>query len=1031
MGNWETVLEMQKAYNEGWTIGSAEKENERFLNSIEGKINVLKENLKQLVTNVISSDFAKSILDIGISLTNGLAGFSNFINDIGASVPTAIGLITSLVQVIRSLGSDGKAMPNLASGLVSGFKNAKGFIEGFNKTTNQTSISLKNVDSSAKAVKKGITASGTSFKVASTSATTLTSNVKKLKDGNVKLVTSTEKVNTKLRATSTSVKSTTSSMGGLVKSLKNSAVGQSIMTAGLGLLNGALISLGAYAISGVISWLDKLIRKYEIASEKSREKIDVARGEAQSLESTKKSLESIADEYDKLASKTNKSSEELARFNELKNEIAEIMPELVIGYDENNDPILKMNGSAKELIGTLDTAIEKQKNLIQNEQIELGKSALGELNKRGISGATYEADNNKWAVYVGKIDTAQNKVLKSLDKLGTQSEEKYRQQLSKTKQFWEDYGNTILQGASEVDTAHAKIETSMNEVRTGINQQLEKNFNVKDTFKNLSNETASEMKNFSQTLVSSLDFSGLNDANVSTFVRNVEKALADGKIDDSLQKYIKAREELERTGQYEEYEKTMSKLTPQLAKTLGLNEEMIQSMTGVPPVLKTAQSELDKYLMTFGKREMMASFDIDTQNLVSKFDTISTTLEDLLNETNMVTIDGKFQLDPELEFSKDLPTEVQKLISAFKSSDGYISQEEVNILIEVMSALKLGKTEEGKELLDEAQAKIDEQLGDKTVKVNDIDVTADINFSTDLEKALEAFGEDKSTKLLVEVVGAEKAELYGKIIEKLQTTPELKNKLILENQEALSSMKTYEEVVQWLQQNPDIVAKYQVQGIEELEKVKETQEELDGKETTSTHTVKEEGSEEAKEKVDKLNETIESTDGKTVEVSADESNVLETIEDIETLIQLSAKVEDGKYKLEIDATTEQAVSALGELENALKNLSNLMTSTTLSTKVSIETAQGAKNLSGLITRIEQAKNAIKSLKSTNVNVNTAQSAKNLSGLIARVKQYTSAINSVLSKNININTAQSAKNVTGLIKKITEYNDKTKTVINSL
>lgn len=26
MGNWETVLEMQKAYNEGWTIGSAEKE---------------------------------------------------------------------------------------------------------------------------------------------------------------------------------------------------------------------------------------------------------------------------------------------------------------------------------------------------------------------------------------------------------------------------------------------------------------------------------------------------------------------------------------------------------------------------------------------------------------------------------------------------------------------------------------------------------------------------------------------------------------------------------------------------------------------------------------------------------------------------------------------------------------------------------------------------------------------------------------------------------------------------------------------
>ncbi|MGL5328598.1 MAG: hypothetical protein ACRDD7_04960, partial [Peptostreptococcaceae bacterium] len=89
--------------------------------------------------------------------------------------------------------------------------------------------------------------------------------------------------------------------------------------------------------------------------------------------------------------------------------------------------------------------------------------------------------------------------------------------------------------------------------------------------------------------------------------------------------------------------------------------------------------------------------------------------------------------------------------------------------------------------------------------------------------------------------------------------------------------------------------------------------------------------------------------------------------------------------------------------------------------VSINTASSAKNLSGLITRINQTKAALGGLQSKNVNVNTASSAKNLTGLTTRVNQYKTAISSVKDKNVVINTATAAKNLSGTIAKIDSYN----------
>ncbi|HBF5205231.1 TPA: hypothetical protein KOQ11_004131, partial [Clostridioides difficile] len=75
MDNWNQVKKFQSAWLGGEVLGSASKENERFINSAEGKIIKLKESLKQLVTDTISTDMFKTSLD-------GLSGITGILNGI-------------------------------------------------------------------------------------------------------------------------------------------------------------------------------------------------------------------------------------------------------------------------------------------------------------------------------------------------------------------------------------------------------------------------------------------------------------------------------------------------------------------------------------------------------------------------------------------------------------------------------------------------------------------------------------------------------------------------------------------------------------------------------------------------------------------------------------------------------------------------------------------------------------------------------------------------------------------------------------
>ena len=117
MNGWKRVKEFQDAYNKGWTIGSAQRENEIYLDSIAGKWNTLKETMTKSISTVGVRDAIKDILDMA---TKAVEAVNNISNAFGKFGTLGIGVgIASFVKQMASFSkinwSTFKVIPNVIS----------------------------------------------------------------------------------------------------------------------------------------------------------------------------------------------------------------------------------------------------------------------------------------------------------------------------------------------------------------------------------------------------------------------------------------------------------------------------------------------------------------------------------------------------------------------------------------------------------------------------------------------------------------------------------------------------------------------------------------------------------------------------------------------------------------------------------------------------------------------------------------------------------------------------------------------------
>lgn len=968
MGNWETVLQYQEDYNNGFTIGSAQRENEKYLESIEGKWNTLKENLKNLVTTTISSDFAKGFLDGAISFTDGLNSAFKVLDEFNAVLPATIGLITSLGQSFKALSGNG-SVELFGSGIVDGIKSFNEALKGTTISYSTTNNGLQKLANNQTKLSKSTTKTSDSFKQYSLRVGDASQNIVRINRENTTLAKSQTKV--------------AGGMKNVISSFTQSAAGSKLAMVGTSLLNGALIGLASWGIGQAITAFDNYINRHKIAAEEARESIDVINGEIQGYQSQKKSLESISKEYDSLAKKTNKTTSELERFSELKNEIANIMPELVLGYDENNDPILAMNGNVQDLIKELDRAVESKQRLLESKENDLGinateniKKAAKELEssytsmKLALQGGSITSNNalsdkNWWGGEVSIKERTQ-KVIKALEDEEKAYNERYNEHLANLEEYY----------AREQEIQ----KKNLNEIFK------------KDSYKALQDDLKGNVNSFAALF----DWGEYDLSGQKQMVRGIEdltKAVAEGKIDleDFNTRWQSINDTFQNTGDIDQYNKSINELAKELEKATGVEAgKWVEGLNQQFEGLSYADAKLNKFLQSYNSSlDQLRNGDSLAINLKKQFEELAR-FSDLIDSEFIAT--GKIDVEllaevKESESFKYLPQQIQTAIDGI-ISDNKVTEAEQDILLRLKTIIQ----NEG--ALDDD---VSEQLnrlfqGKSTQQELEIGIKiGDYHIPPDLMKILNSEYEGKNTEI--------NFKINTENIEKLDEITQKRDELNGSITESTHKVKT--------------------EGTEELEKTNEIHDGSNGKITESTHKINSEGAEEVKEDINEINEGKKELE-KPTNLSINKGELQGSVDEFNKLIEYSTKLKDGEYQISFKSDTADAIAQIDNLKLAVNNLSNQFREIP-STTITLETSLAAKNISGLLIRIGQVKTAIEGIKRKTIQIATSLAAKNLSGLITRVNQYRDAINNTPDKTANIHTSLSAKNLSGLIAKIGSYN----------
>ena len=258
MNNWDKIKKFQTEYKQGMMVGSSEKENARYIDSIEGKITKLKNNIANLATTIFSSNMFKGLLDGANAFIEGLTKVFSALDKVHLALPTVIAGFLAFKSVIAKL-----------AGEKAGGATVK-VIEGIGKAIGAISKEGSVIGGLSSALNGAFTSMGASATLASAGV---------------------------------------------------SALGTVLGVLGVALVGGAIIK-------GIDYYNDRFARM----AEASRQRQDELKGEMQAQQQQIGSLSQLAGRYDELNRKVSRTKSEEKELKDLRQQIANISPDLVAGY---------------------------------------------------------------------------------------------------------------------------------------------------------------------------------------------------------------------------------------------------------------------------------------------------------------------------------------------------------------------------------------------------------------------------------------------------------------------------------------------------------------------------------------------------------------------------------------------------------------------------------------------------------------------------------------------------------------------------
>ena len=287
------------------SAGSALEENEKVLESIQGKLDIMKATFEALSQNLIGTDIVKFVVDTGTALME---------------------LVNGVLKVVDALGGFKTVLLTVSAALII----SKGGLIAY------------------KAALLGVTA-----------VEKITTFFIGLKNGILNIV----------GIIPNAIAAWQAYAAGIVSA--NTAIQASIPVIGLVLAAISAVVAGVSLAGGSISKTQKTV---EELNKEWDGLADSVQSTAQQFQSLKQNADEIIPRYAELAQGVDKYGEnisltdkEFEEFVSLNNQLGEIFPDLVVGYDANGNAILNLSGNVDTLTESLYACVEAQRAAASQE----------------------------------------------------------------------------------------------------------------------------------------------------------------------------------------------------------------------------------------------------------------------------------------------------------------------------------------------------------------------------------------------------------------------------------------------------------------------------------------------------------------------------------------------------------------------------------------------------------------------------------------------------------------------------------------
>jgi len=370
---------LEDVYNSALdSAGSAAEENAKYLDSIVGKTQQFKNELQELESNIINSEWIKDIIDFGtqiLSIVNKLGkGLPVIVAGIG-SIAAAMGLLKDKTQGILKFdaesGSLGIGRFDIGKAIS---KETANIEEIYTKPVLQFGEALKDVfsiDFNNKDLKLFYDTIGND--------TPVENAIELLNDYDDEV----QKMGKQL------ISQGVDSQEKFAQATEETSAASKAAAVGVSILNTALMSIATFAISWAITKIVEgfkaLANAEEDAAENAikfndsvKETRETLRDNAKFLAENGEEFTRLAKEVDSFGNNISLSSDEFKRYNELANAFGDMYPELVKGWTKAGDAIIYNKESLEGLNEAYDENRKRQlqKLILGTSDEEVGPEAF-------------------------------------------------------------------------------------------------------------------------------------------------------------------------------------------------------------------------------------------------------------------------------------------------------------------------------------------------------------------------------------------------------------------------------------------------------------------------------------------------------------------------------------------------------------------------------------------------------------------------------------------------------------------------------